>query len=74
MTELILTLNILALTAVIASELLEKRAKGKCEIPKISFKKRKGYMLSEEEKRDFEILESIAGYDGIRVNKREEKI
>lgn len=74
MTEFILTLNILALTAVFTSEVFAKRKKRKYEKPKISFKKRKGYALSEEEKRDFEILESIAGYDGIRVNKKEEKI
>lgn len=74
MTELILTLNILALTAVVVSEMREKRVKGKYEMPKISLKKRKGYMLSEEEKRDFEILESISGYDGIKITKRKEKV
>lgn len=74
MTEVILTLNILALTAVFISEVFSKREKKLYEKPKISFKKRKGVAFTEEEKRDFEILESIAGYDGIRVNKREEKI
>ena len=67
MTELLLTLNIASITAVLIHHLIAKKP-STVSRPHIRLKKPKRE-LTEEEKRNAEILEDISKYNGMEVTK-----
>ena len=67
MTELLLILNLVAINMVIIHSIFFKEEKKKYTPPKIRIKKK--YELTEEEKRDAEILKDISSYNGMEVRK-----
>ena len=69
MTELLLTVNITALSAVFIHHLITKNPKVSTPQPRIKFKTKKKKELTEEEKRNAEILEDISKYNGMEVTK-----
>lgn len=69
MTELLLLINLLALIAVYIHHITTSDSKKSYEKPLLSFAFKKERELSEEEKRDAEILEDIANYNGMEVRK-----
>jgi len=67
MTEFLLILNLTALNLVIIHSLLFKREKKDYKMPKIKIRKR--HELTDEEKRDAQILKDISSYNGMEVRK-----
>lgn len=72
MTELLLILNLTALNAVIIHSIAARKTKKEYAKPKLGFKRAEKHELTEEEKRDAEILSDISNYNGIEVRKSEE--
>ena len=68
MTELLLILNLTALNAVIIHSIITKKPEKEYKKPQISFKPQKKHELTEEEKRDAEILNDISNYNGKGIN------
>lgn len=68
MTELLLTLNIAAITAVLIHHIIAKKPSLSVNKPFIKSKRIKRE-LTEEEKRNAEILEEISKYNGMEVTK-----
>ena len=67
MTEFLLILNLTALNMVIIHSLLYKRGKKEYKAPRLKIKKK--HELSEQEKRDAQILKDISNYNGMEVRK-----
>ena len=68
MTEFMLILNLTALNAVIIHSIITKGSEKKYKKPQISFKAKKKREMTDEEKRDAEILNSISNYNGKEVS------
>ena len=67
MTEFLLILNLTALNMVIIHSLIYKNGKKEYKAP--TFKIKKKHKLSEQEKRDAQILKDISNYNGMEVRK-----
>ena len=67
MTEFLLILNLTALNMVIIHSLIEKKGKKEYKAP--IFKMKKKHELTQEEKRDAQILKDISNYNGMEVRK-----
>lgn len=68
MSEILLIINLTALTTVFIHSIISKPKK-EYKKPKINFKVKKKHELTEEEKRNAEILNDISKYNGIEVMK-----
>ena len=67
--EILLTVNIVALTAVIMHSFITEKKEDTVRIPKVLRKKKKAEKLSDEEKRNAEILDEISKYNGMEVRR-----
>ena len=67
--ELLLLINLMALTAVCIHCLIAEKADGENATPKKKIRFKKAKPMSDEEKRNAEILEEIAAYNGTEVRK-----